>query len=528
MLERENQDQKPKSLKPIFENIPLELKQMNRWVLWEYKYSEGRNTAKPWTKVPKVARNPKWYAKTNAPETWSAYEAAEYQHELADGIGIVIGEGKVGIDLDACVSDGVIEPWASSIINCINSYTEYSPSGTGIRIILTGAMPGEYGTRRYRNGKIEIYDDTSPRYLTITGHRVAGTIKAVASRQEQLNQVYATYLGGPITLKEKIAPENKPTPVPIVSAQVDEIIEIASRAKNSDKFLKLWSGSLTEHDDDHSRADQALCNMLCFYCGPNEELIDEVFKESGLYRDKWDREDYKHRTIQNSIDNTSEYYKWSNSDEEAQVNAIVTGGEVGDHTGQENQNPFANTTALIPQPSTIELRKYSQLKAIAATQTEDWLIDKWAEFGTLLFHTSLPFGGKSTLWAWIMAAIAKNEPWAGLTTQSVPIVLFDFENKERITVARLEKYLRGNEGRLEELLYAVNHQTITYPLTDATIASILDAIQPAIEAAGGKCLVLIDTLRSAFVGEDYDEVDPSSMVKLLRPLQQVAKNITHA
>ena len=169
------------------------------------------------------------------------------------------------------------------------------------------------------------------------------------------------------------------------------------------------------------------------------------------------------------------------------------------------------------------LRRWSDLKAIAATQKEDWLIDKWAEFGTLLCHTSLPFGGKSTIWAWIMASIAKNEPWAGLETQSVPIVLFDFENKERILVSRIQKYLRGDEGRLEELLYAVDHTTIEYPLTDTAIAGILDAIQPAIEAAGGKCLVLIDTLRSAFVGEDYDERDESSMVRLLRPLQRLAK-----
>ena len=69
----------------------------------------------------------------------------------------------------------------------------------------------------------------------------------------------------------------------------------------------------------------------------------------------------------------------------------------------------------------------------------------------------------------------------------------------------------------------MDHTTIEYPLTDKAIGGILDAIQPAIEAAGGKCLVLIDTLRSAFVGEDYDERDESSMVKLLRPLQRLAK-----
>jgi hypothetical protein len=508
MDENQNQEQivKPAVLKPIFENIPIELKQMNRWVLWEYKYNEDRNAKKPWTKVPKVSRNPKWYAKTNAPETWSTFDAAMFQSQIPniDGIGIVVGEGKTGIDLDACVKDGIIEPWAASIINCINSYTEYSPSGTGIRIILTGVMPGEQGSRRYRNGKIEIYDHTSYRYLTITGHRVAGTIQAVASRQEQLNQIYETYLGGLVNTPEKIKPENKPTPVPITTAQVSEIIEVASRAKNGDKFIKLWSGSLAEHDNDHSRADQALCSHLTFYCGPNEELIDECFKQSGLYRDKWDREDYKRRTIQNSIDNTTEYYKWL-GDEEARVNAIVTGGEV-------DANPFE----LIPQPNANPYRSLWSISRMGTIPRPGWQIKNivpqksitilWGQSGSAKSFIALD---------WCMST-AVGKPWLNHETQKGTAIYIAAEGQPGIhkRCSRwLEYYNLAEEAASDFYCIPDAFQLVL----DEEHAALKDIINTSPQVPK---IIVIDTLAANLGGSDSDA---DTMGKFVRVADNLRK-----
>jgi hypothetical protein len=57
---------------------------------------------------------------------------------------------------------------------------------------------------------------------------------------------------------------------------------------------ELWSG---RHVGDHSQADLALCNELAKWCGPDHARIDALFRESGLYRGKWEREDYRRRTI---------------------------------------------------------------------------------------------------------------------------------------------------------------------------------------------------------------------------------------
>jgi primase-polymerase (primpol)-like protein len=52
----------------------------------------------------------------------------------------------------------------------IDSYTEVSPSGAGLRIWTPGVLPP--GGRR--KGYVEMYD--GGRYLTVTGHRVRGVL----------------------------------------------------------------------------------------------------------------------------------------------------------------------------------------------------------------------------------------------------------------------------------------------------------------------------------------------------------------
>ena len=62
---------------------------------------------------------------------------------------------------------------------------------------------------------------------------------------------------------------------------------------------------MSDYDDDHSRADAALCGMLSYWTGGNGTHIDPLFRMSGLMRDKWNRktgeETYGARTIRLSI-----------------------------------------------------------------------------------------------------------------------------------------------------------------------------------------------------------------------------------
>jgi primase-polymerase (primpol)-like protein len=70
------------------------------------------------------------------------------------------------------------------------------------------------------------------------------------------------------------------------------LIERAKRARNGDKFSRLWAGDASEYDS-ASEADLALCSILAFWTVGDPDSIDRLFRESGLFRDaKWSRESY--------------------------------------------------------------------------------------------------------------------------------------------------------------------------------------------------------------------------------------------
>jgi hypothetical protein len=78
------------------------------------------------------------------------------------------------------------------------------------------------------------------------------------------------------------------------------IIRRASTAINRKKFNKLWAGDFSGYRS-HSDADAALLLMLAFWTNRDPVAMDRLFRESGLYRDKWEREDYRTISIQSAI-----------------------------------------------------------------------------------------------------------------------------------------------------------------------------------------------------------------------------------
>ncbi|HNS71749.1 MAG TPA: hypothetical protein PKK07_03440, partial [bacterium] len=105
--------------------------------------------------------------------------------------------------------------------------------------------------------------------------------------------------------KETLTKEVK-KPSPILSMNEEEIINKLQRAKNSHVFNKLYSGDWIGYES-QSEADLALCNLIAFYT-QDEAVIDAIFRQSGLMRDKWDREDYNRKTIQKAIEGLKETY----------------------------------------------------------------------------------------------------------------------------------------------------------------------------------------------------------------------------
>ena len=120
------------------EGIPEELRVRPQWVVWK---AVGD---KP-DKVPYSARTGRRASSTDL-LTWSTFQEAleAYENGKYAGVGFVFSSADpyTGIDLDNCVdADGEIAGWALEIVRYFDSYTEISPTGTGLHVIVRGHVP---------------------------------------------------------------------------------------------------------------------------------------------------------------------------------------------------------------------------------------------------------------------------------------------------------------------------------------------------------------------------------------------------
>ena len=131
---------RPQALPVQSENIPPEIKSAIQWCTWKYVSKDDK-----WTKVPLQVDGAG--AKSNDPETWTDFDtvlsAYSNSKNRLDGISFMFAPPVVGVDLDKCrdPKTGEIQPWAQEIIWSLNSYTEISPSGTGVHIYAIGSLP---------------------------------------------------------------------------------------------------------------------------------------------------------------------------------------------------------------------------------------------------------------------------------------------------------------------------------------------------------------------------------------------------
>src|SRR5438128_12280191 len=112
-----------------------ELAAYSQWVCWRWEERNGKKTKPPYN-----ARTGTLASSTD-PATWSTFAEVISTGSRFDGPGFVVTELDpfVGVDLDHCVDDaGQVTPWAQAIVTALDSYTEITPSGHGIRIFVRG------------------------------------------------------------------------------------------------------------------------------------------------------------------------------------------------------------------------------------------------------------------------------------------------------------------------------------------------------------------------------------------------------
>lgn len=86
-------------------------------------------------------------------------------------------------------------------------------------------------------------------------------------------------------------------------------------ARRDGRLIALKNGDMSAYGDDHSRADQAMCNALAFATGRDLARMDQLFRQTLLYREKWDEahsaggETYGTMTIRKACADTKQLYR---------------------------------------------------------------------------------------------------------------------------------------------------------------------------------------------------------------------------
>ncbi|MBI2862915.1 MAG: primase C-terminal domain-containing protein, partial [Chloroflexi bacterium] len=166
-------------------DIPAELRQRDQWVGWIYGDAGRKLPLNPKTgKAASVADS----------ETWTPFEIAyRYAQKRRCGLGFVFtaGDDLCGADFDDCRStdDGSIKIGVWQTIEALASYSEVSPSGTGIKIICRAKLP-----QPFKGARLELYDRA--RFFTITGQHVRGTPTAINEAQGAIDVLLAEHSRG--------------------------------------------------------------------------------------------------------------------------------------------------------------------------------------------------------------------------------------------------------------------------------------------------------------------------------------------
>jgi biotin operon repressor len=255
-------------------NLPQALKDLRAWVCWRWEIVKGRRTKVPYNPVTGKR------ASTTDPSTWTHFATALTAVAAYDGLGIVLTGKLCGVDLDKCRDPeaGDVQEWALDIVSALNSYTEVSPSGTGLHVLQFAALPPGGRKKSY----VEMYDSAKGRFFCVTGQHFPGTPLTVEQRQTEIDELHAQIFGA-----KPHASAQTPAPAPPqpLALSDQELLEVAFAAKNGAEIQHLFG---EPGGAQNSEGDASLCGLLAWYSGGDAARLERFMRASHRVRDKWD------------------------------------------------------------------------------------------------------------------------------------------------------------------------------------------------------------------------------------------------
>lgn len=256
--------------------IPTDLTERRQWVCWKTVPRGGTPTKLPFQPSGQPASS-------TDPATWSTYEEAATAPGY-DGPGYVFAADDpfCGIDLDGCrdPQTGAVAEWARAIIKRLNSYSEVSPSGSGVKMWVRAKSPFDTGKNFKlahpplggKNPGIEVYDHG--RYFAVTGQHLAGVAQTPQERD--------------LTFLREFTPPPLPLPAPGRAAPCD----VVERAK---RYVRTMPEAVSG-DGGHNAAYKVACRLVCGFGLTREQAFDVMAGEyNQRCRPPWNEKELLHK-----------------------------------------------------------------------------------------------------------------------------------------------------------------------------------------------------------------------------------------
>ena len=176
-------------------------------------------------------------------------------------------------------------------------YTEISQSKGGLHFI----FKGEKTTTISHTDSYELYD--SNRWLALTGNCLHMPSKLPELNKEEMEELEQFLFADELKKKAKMSQNVDKSGVKGNSLELDQIISKIKNSKQADTFTALWNN---EDGENPSSGDQALVNILMWWCNHDTAKADHLFRKSARMRDKWDEvhssdgQTYGQLTLQNA------------------------------------------------------------------------------------------------------------------------------------------------------------------------------------------------------------------------------------
>lgn len=288
-------------------------------------------------KTPYAAKKGELYD----PGRWMSYDTAVIQKnklkEKMLGFAFTEDSGLFFIDLDDCLDGAEWSSKAKTILNMFpGCYVEVSQSGCGLHIV--GTRPEGFNIP-FRNrpstsdekDTVEFYIHN--RYVALSQTNSTGDIRTVGKNLKTFVETYCP--AGPITINTPVldwdspraewdGPKSDKTLIKKMLASQggagsvfgDKLRFSDLWERNEDKLSTVIPGQSEGSGFNWSSADIALCGALAFWTGCHGARMDKLFRTSQLMRAKWDRDDYRQRTIEKAISSCRSVYnrKFSEND----------------------------------------------------------------------------------------------------------------------------------------------------------------------------------------------------------------------